>query len=70
MPSVPRVKLNCRRWVTSATGASKLTYLETNGILDALLFYLLGIVIYFVMQARSRAAGVDSHMLFAEIPPD
>ncbi|MGZ4430154.1 MAG: APC family permease [Gaiellales bacterium] len=54
----------------NATGASKLTYLETNGILDALLFYLLGMVIYIVMQARSRAAGVDTQMLFAEIPPD
>ncbi len=51
-------------------GASKLTYLETNGILDALVFYALGVVIYAVMQWRSRAEGVDTHMLFTEIPPD
>jgi len=28
------------------------------------------VVIYFVMQMRSRSAGVDRDMLFAEIPPD
>jgi amino acid transporter len=54
----------------TASGTSRLTYLETNGILDALLFYALGVVIYLVMRARSRAEGVDSSMLFAEIPPD
>ena len=54
----------------TSSGTSKLTYLETNGILDALLFYALGVVIYLVMRARSRAEGVDSSMLFAEIPPD
>jgi APA family basic amino acid/polyamine antiporter len=54
----------------TATGAARLTYLETNGILDAAIFYLIGVVIYVVMQARSRAAGVDTAMLFAEIPPD
>ena len=54
----------------TAQGASKLTYLETNGILDALVFYVLGLVIFAVMQWRSRAEGVDTHMLFTEIPPD
>jgi amino acid transporter len=54
----------------TAEGVSKLTYLETNGILDALIFYALGVVIYVVMQLRSRSAGVDRNMLFAEIPPD
>ncbi len=54
----------------TVSGASKLTYLEQNGILDALIFYAIGVVIYLVMTARSRAAGVDTQMLFAEIPPD
>ena len=54
----------------TAEGVSKLTYLETNGILDALIFYALGVVIYVVMQMRSRSAGVDRGMLFTEIPPD
>ena len=38
----------------SLKGSSKLKYLETNGILDALLFYAIGLVIYVVMQLRSR----------------
>jgi basic amino acid/polyamine antiporter, APA family len=56
--------------VNALKGGSALTYLETNGILDAGLFYLLGIVIYFVMRYRARAAGVDEKMLFTELPPD
>ena len=56
--------------VNALNGTSALTYLETNGILDAGLFYLLGLVIYFIMRYRSRASGVDSKMLFTELPPD
>ncbi len=52
------------------SGTGTLKYLETNGILDAALFYLLGLVVYFVMRWRSRSAGVDSKMLFTELPPD
>jgi hypothetical protein len=54
----------------SLEGTGKLHYLETNGILDALLFYVIGVVIYLVMSWRSRTAGVDTKMLFTEIPPD
>jgi amino acid transporter len=56
--------------VNALKGGGALTYLETNGIIDAGLFYVIGIVIYFVMSHRSRAAGVDSKMLFTELPPD
>jgi APA family basic amino acid/polyamine antiporter len=56
--------------VNALKGGGALTYLETNGIIDAGLFYLIGIVIYFIMRFRSRAAGVDSKMLFTELPPD
>jgi hypothetical protein len=51
-------------------GTGRLHYLETNGILDALIFYGLGLAIYVVMLLRTRSAGVDTKMLFAEIPPD
>lgn len=47
-----------------------LTYLENQGIIDAGIFYLIGLVIYLIMRSRSRAAGVDSKMLFTELPPD
>jgi APA family basic amino acid/polyamine antiporter len=56
--------------VNGLKGGSALTYLETNGIIDAGLFYLLGFVIYFVMRYRARSAGVDAKMLFTELPPD
>jgi amino acid transporter len=56
--------------VNALKGGGALTYLETNGIIDAGLFYVIGIVIFFVMRFRSRAAGVDSKMLFIELPPD
>jgi amino acid transporter len=52
------------------SGSGTLKYLETNGILDAGLFYVIGLVIYFAMRFRSRAAGVDTKMLFTELPPD
>ncbi len=52
------------------SGSGTLKYLETNGILDAGVFYALGLVVYFVMRFRSRAAGVDTKMLFTELPPD
>jgi basic amino acid/polyamine antiporter, APA family len=51
-------------------GTGRLHYLETNGILDAVIFYGLGLVIYFAMLLRTRRAGVDTKMLFTEIPPD
>jgi len=54
--------------LSASSGA--LTYLETNGIIDAGIFYAIGIVIFFVMRLRTRRAGVDTKMLFAEIPPD
>jgi amino acid transporter len=56
--------------VNALKGGSALTYLETNGIIDAAVFYVLGIIIYFIMQYRTRSAGVDSKMLFTELPPD
>jgi basic amino acid/polyamine antiporter, APA family len=54
----------------SLEGTGRLHYLETNGILDALIFYGLGLVIYGVMLYRTRAKGIDTKMLFTEIPPD
>jgi len=56
--------------IDALKGTSALTYLETNGILDAGVFYLLGLVIYFVMRYRAVRAGVDEKMLFTELPPD
>jgi amino acid transporter len=56
--------------VNALKAGGTLTYLETNGIIDAAVFYLLGIIIFFIMRFRARAAGVDEKMLFTELPPD
>jgi amino acid transporter len=56
--------------VNGLQGGSALTYLESQGLLDALLFYILGLAIYLVMRYRARSAGVDAKMLFTELPPD
>jgi amino acid transporter len=56
--------------VNALKGGGALTYLETNGIIDAGIFYVIGLVIYFVMAYRRRSVGVDTKMLFTELPPD
>ncbi len=56
--------------VNALKAGGTLTYLETNGIFDAAVFYLLGLVIFFIMRYRARRAGVDEKMLFTELPPD
>ena len=56
--------------IDALKGTSALTYLEQNGILDAALFYVLGIVVYFVMRRRAVKSGVNEKMLFTELPPD
>jgi amino acid transporter len=56
--------------VNALNGGGALNYLETNGIIDAGIFYLIGLVVYLAMQWRTRSSGVDSKMLFTELPPD
>jgi amino acid transporter len=56
--------------INGVPGVSTLTYLETNGIIDAALFYVIGLVIYIIMRYRASRAGVDEKMLFTELPPD
>jgi amino acid transporter len=56
--------------VNALKGGGALTYLETNGIIDAGLFYVIGLVIYAIMRYRASKAGVDEKMLFTELPPD
>ncbi|MGH2873505.1 MAG: hypothetical protein ACRDL5_13730, partial [Solirubrobacteraceae bacterium] len=56
--------------VNALNGGGALIYLETNGIIDAGVFYVIGVLIYLVMRLRTRAAGVDAKMLFTELPPD
>jgi len=47
-----------------------LNYLNNTGITGTLVFVAIGLVIYVLMKLVQRSKGVDTHMLFAEIPPD
>jgi APA family basic amino acid/polyamine antiporter len=54
----------------TGSGTGKLDYLNNTGITGTLIVTAIGIVIYVAMALRNRRAGVDTSLLFAEIPPD
>ena len=54
----------------TGSGTGKLDYLNNTGITGTLIVIAIGVVIYVVMALRNRRAGVDTSLLFAEIPPD
>jgi APA family basic amino acid/polyamine antiporter len=51
-------------------GSGRLNYLNNSGITGTLAFIAIGLVIWAVMKVVQRSKGVDTSMLFAEIPPD
>jgi APA family basic amino acid/polyamine antiporter len=52
------------------TGSGRLDYLNNSGITGTIAFTAIGVAIYIVMKLVQRSKGVDTAMLFAEIPPD
>lgn len=52
------------------TGSGRLDYLNNSGITGTIVFAAIGVAIYIVMKLVQRSKGVDTAMLFAEIPPD
>jgi basic amino acid/polyamine antiporter, APA family len=56
--------------VTGSGSGTGLDYLNNSGITGSLVFLAIGIVIYVLMRLANRSSGVDTHMLFTEIPPD
>lgn len=56
--------------VTGSGSGTGLDYLNNSGITGSLVFLVIGIVIYVLMRLVNRSSGVDTHMLFTEIPPD
>lgn len=58
-------------WDTlTSSGTGRLNYLNHSGITGSLVFAAIGVAIYIVMKLVQRSKGVDTAMLFAEIPPD
>jgi len=52
------------------SGSGRLDYLNNSGITGSLVFTAAGLVIWGIMKIVQRSKGVDTSMLFAEIPPD
>jgi amino acid transporter len=53
-----------------ASGTSYLSLSNSAGVGWALIFLLIGIVIYFVMRAVNTSRGINVKMIFQELPPD
>lgn len=54
----------------TSSGTGRLNYLNHSGITGTIVFVIIGLVIYVVMKLVQRSKGIDTSMLFAEIPPD
>jgi hypothetical protein len=54
----------------TSNGTGRLNYLNNSGITGSLAFAGIGLVIWAIMKLVTRRKGIDTHMLFAEIPPD
>ena len=52
------------------SGTGRLDYLNNSGITGTVVFTAAGLVIWGIMKIVQRSKGVDTSMLFAEIPPD
>ncbi len=47
-----------------------LTYLNRTGITFTIIVFVAGIVIYVIQWARNRAQGIDTGLMYRELPPD
>jgi amino acid transporter len=54
-----------------ANGASEfITFNSTDGVALSLVVIVVGIIIYFVMKAVNTSSGINTKMMFHELPPD
>jgi hypothetical protein len=49
---------------------SQLDYLNRTGVTMTILVFVVGIVIYAVQSFRNRRAGIDTSLMYQELPPD
>ncbi len=52
------------------SGASYLALTNVSGVGWALIFIVVGIIVYFVMRAVNTSRGINTKMIFQELPPD
>jgi amino acid transporter len=51
-------------------GEGQLDYLNRTGVTMTLLIFAIGIVIYAIQSYRNRRAGIDTSLMYQELPPD
>ncbi len=51
-------------------GESQLDYLNRTGVTMTLLIFAIGIVLYAIQSYRNRRAGIDTSLMYQELPPD
>ncbi|HEY8846095.1 MAG TPA: hypothetical protein VIM24_05495, partial [Candidatus Limnocylindrales bacterium] len=49
---------------------TQLDYLNRTGVTFTLLIFAAGIVVYVIQWARNRARGIDTGLMYKELPPD
>ena len=49
---------------------TQLDYLNRTGVTFTLLIFAAGIVIYVIQSMRNRARGIDTGLMYKELPPD
>jgi amino acid transporter len=49
---------------------TQLDYLNRTGVTFTLLIFAAGIVVYVIQFARNRARGIDTSLMYRELPPD
>ena len=57
-------------FVGRAETETQLDYLNRTGVTFTLLIFAAGIVIYAIQWARNRARGIDTGLMYKELPPD
>jgi len=57
-------------FVGRAETETQLDYLNRTGVTFTLLIFAAGIVIYVIQSMRNRARGIDTGLMYKELPPD
>jgi len=68
MPSVYQKRGNLNS--IQSSGSSYLSLSNSSGVGWALVILAAGIVVYFVMRAVNSSRGINTKMIFQELPPD
>jgi hypothetical protein len=53
-----------------ANGFNVLKITDSSGVGGSLVIVVIGIIIYFVMRAVNNSRGINTKMMFQELPPD